>query len=279
MDKDVIENIIVSSLDGSITDSSALKQLAYNYCDENNKDKSLVSVPAIENILSLSERCDSYDEIAYIMQKTMAFLTEGSLLADKLSALENESLSSLEIIQQAKKRFLKNELVMLTMMAALATRSSEWPVYAVSSDNDGRDSVKERIRKVLVMVEEQYQHRRTEKYHIAFIADMAKEMTIDMVPYLHRGTFRIGVTQKLINMYLKYLWVVNIIPEPPHCPIDGIIRDKAGLNYNWISNDSIDDYLKAVTKIRHLAKSAKPKPLSIAQWELIEFSRIRTATA
>ena len=39
------------------------------------------------------------------------------------------------------------------------------------------------------------------------------------------GRFRIGVAQKALNLYLKHLWCLDWIYEPPHCPFDnGIIR-------------------------------------------------------
>jgi hypothetical protein len=34
---------------------------------------------------------------------------------------------------------------------------------------------------------------------------------------------RIGLAQKALNLYLKYLWCLGEIHEPPHCPLDSIV--------------------------------------------------------
>ena len=105
---------------------------------------------------------------------------------------------------------------------------------------------------------------------IPFIADASSELSRKLSRYLHQGRFRIGVTQKLINVHLKYLWTAGFCPEPPHCPIDGIIRDIAGINYNWTSSDSVDEYLQAIAALKKLASA---EGHSLAQWELESFRR------
>ncbi len=82
--------------------------------------------------------------------------------------------------------------------------------------------------------------------------------------------FRFGTLQKLFNLYLKYQWCLGWRPEPPHCPFDGIILRKLG-NHDatWTTSDDVSEYSKWVK----LAKDkAKEKDLSIAQWELNEWS-------
>ena len=85
---------------------------------------------------------------------------------------------------------------------------------------------------------------------------------------MHNDRFRIGIAQKLINLHLKYLWCSGVIQEPPHCPIDGIIRDVAKLNYDWIISDNIEEYKEA---IESLNKISQRKHETLAQWELREF--------
>jgi hypothetical protein len=109
-----------------------------------------------------------------------------------------------------------------------------------------------------------------ENKHTAFIAEVASNLSKKLSCYLYNSKFRIGVAQKLVNLHLKYLWTAGFCPEPPHCPIDGIIRDRAGLNYNWTSSDSIEEYTQAIKALRRIAST---KGLTLAQWELESFRR------
>ena len=79
----------------------------------------------------------------------------------------------------------------------------------------------------------------------------------------NKGRIRIGTTQKVLNLYLKYLWVLNKIPEPPHCPFDGIIIDMMELNepIRWTKFDDIDVYNKLINKV-------KDEKMTVAEWEL-----------
>jgi hypothetical protein len=84
--------------------------------------------------------------------------------------------------------------------------------------------------------------------------------------------YKLGVAQKFLNLMLKYLWCVGSIPEPPHCPVDRIIISKTDLRgqLNWTELKTTCQYKNAIGAIRETAKKAG---LSIAQWELKEFSR------
>ena len=87
------------------------------------------------------------------------------------------------------------------------------------------------------------------------------------------GRFRIGTTQKFVNLYLKYLWAGNKILEPPHCPFDQIILvNKLRTQAKWTRMDNIKEYKQWVDKAACLvAKNGQYS--SIAEWELVEYSR------
>ena len=48
-------------------------------------------------------------------------------------------------------------------------------------------------------------------------------------------SYKYGIAQKFINLSLKYHWCLDLIQEPPHCPIDSTIINKTkyrgNLNY------------------------------------------------
>ncbi|WKE65510.1 hypothetical protein PVT67_17865 [Gallaecimonas kandeliae] len=168
-----------------------------------------------------------------------------------------------------KKRFLSYELGLLSLKASLSTRDGDAPVYAKGIKSHQRKKEKKILRAVLEKLEQKYAKGGvTEDEHIEFIKNTADEVTKKLGNKLHNGRFRIGIAQKLINLHLKYLWATGYIEEPPHCPIDGIIRDKAKITYDWTTNDSIDDYKNAVTELREVAGK---RGLSV--WELEEFRR------
>lgn len=170
-----------------------------------------------------------------------------------------------------KKRFLSYELGLLTLKAALSTRDDAFPVYNKNTKVFQRTKAKRVLREHLSIVEAKYGEATvSEDEHITFIVDIASELSQKLSRYLHQGRFRIGVTQKFINVHLKYLWTAGLCPEPPHCPIDGIIRDFAGINYNWTRSDSVDEYLQAIAALKQIAST---KGLSLSRWELESFRR------
>lgn len=170
-----------------------------------------------------------------------------------------------------KRRFLSYELGILSFKAALSTRDGQYPVYGKEVRTWQRTRVKSALRDCLVKIEEKYSGGVvTESNHIAFIEEVAEGVSTELSMYLHNGRFRVGVAQKLVNVHLKYLWTAGFCPEPPHCPIDGIIRDVAGISYSWTRSDSIKEYEKAIQNLKSISAAKK---LSLAQWELQTFRR------
>ena len=170
-----------------------------------------------------------------------------------------------------KRRFLSYELGLLTLKAALPTRDKEYPVYNKDTKVFQRAKAKRVIRECLAAIEAKYSEKVvSEDKHTAFIADVATDLSGKLFRYLHEGRFRIGVAQKLVNVHLKYLWTAGYCPEPPHCPIDGIIRDRAGIRFIWTQSDSIEEYSRAIETLRMIASK---KGHTLAQWELETFRR------
>jgi predicted HTH domain antitoxin len=172
-------------------------------------------------------------------------------------------------VQTLKRRFLTYELGLLSLKAALSTRDQGWPIYDLSSKLHQRSKAKRAFRAVLEDVETNYLQRgATEQAHNRRIVDVADYLSAELKHDLYQERFRIGISQKLVNVHLKYLWAAGMYPEPPHCPIDGIIRDAAGIEYEWTRSDSISEYKQAIVSLR---KVANGKSLSV--WELEEFRR------
>ena len=105
-----------------------------------------------------------------------------------------------------------------------------------------------------------------EQQHVENIAAFADAASRELGDIVHHGTFRFGVAQKIVNLYLKYLWVADYTKEPPHCPVDGRIARKASIRYQWTTSDSRSEYEAAIDAIR-----SRGAGNSVAQWELREF--------
>lgn len=107
--------------------------------------------------------------------------------------------------------------------------------------------------------------------HTAYICTLADDLTREHGACLYQGRMRIGTVQKLLNLFLKYLWCAGMVPEPPHCPIDSIILRKLGLAGTlWTTLDSADGYKNIILQAK---KTATENGTSLSQWELKVFSR------
>lgn len=106
--------------------------------------------------------------------------------------------------------------------------------------------------------------RITDKQHCDAIERIAKTLSQKHGPALHGGGMRFGTSQKAFNLYLKYLWRLGKIVEPPHCPIDEIILKAAGLFGSWTASTSRQEYMDW---IRWLRMRAKRRGLTLSGWE------------
>lgn len=106
--------------------------------------------------------------------------------------------------------------------------------------------------------------------HIKNIEDFCTWVTENYSNILRDKKLRIGIGQKIINLYLKYLWCIDKIKTPPHCPFDRniiLLLDNKN-NLNWTEIDDVNIYKELV----ELAKN-KAKSITIAEWELNSFNR------
>lgn len=165
-----------------------------------------------------------------------------------------------------KREYIKNEILTLTILGGLG-RSS---VYKKAIQEADRNDLKSFLRKKLGKYSKIYKSRVDEKHHINNIKIFSRDVTNKYPEILKNDRFRIGIAQKLLNLYLKYLWVLGWIFEPPHCPFDDKIISKLGLKIKWTKMDSIEDYKRLVGRVREIAND---NGLSIAEWELKMWSR------
>ena len=162
-----------------------------------------------------------------------------------------------------KNKFLRNEFLTLSILGALGVRDKNSPIYNKNIKEREKEEFKNFLRNKLIEYSQYYHKRVSGQQHIRNIEHFAKEATIKYKNILYKKQFRIGIAQKL-NLYLKYLWVSDKIPEPPHCPFDNIILSKINAkNIRWTTLNSIKEYKMLVEKAKKYCGKK-----SLAEWEL-----------
>ena len=164
--------------------------------------------------------------------------------------------------------FLKDELFSLTLMATVQ-RSG---VYRTGTTERERKAFQSALKTRLELIAQGYSSKVSEETHIKNILELSTQLSASHVGILQGNRFRIGAAQKALNLYLKYLWCIGKILEPPHCPFDFQIIAKipAYKGPTWTVLDSEDDY-------RDLVKAAKSKAQgsSLADWELETYNNVQ----
>lgn len=96
--------------------------------------------------------------------------------------------------------------------------------------------------------------------HPANIRSITREQGGSCHEGFRHGRFRIGLAQKALNLYLKYLWCADLAARPPHCPVDAIILAAAGIKdaTPWTKLDSIDEYARLIERLRSRS-AGKPR--------------------
>ena len=100
----------------------------------------------------------------------------------------------------------------------------------------------------------------SDEQHCASIARIADTLSNKFHEILDGGRLRFGTSQKAFNLYLKYLWALGEAQRPPHCPIDSVVLEQAGIDGCWTKSDSCEEYMEWINKIR--------KHLNLAEWEM-----------
>ncbi len=81
------------------------------------------------------------------------------------------------------------------------------------------------------------------------------EMTRDHAPMLANGTMQYGNAQKFVNLFLKYMWVMGLCPEPPHFPVDSVIQKEIhGFKTLKWTNMGMGQYAEVINAARRVAE-------------------------
>lgn len=124
-----------------------------------------------------------------------------------------------------KKIFLQNELWGLTMLGAfqrancynLTTKALE------KRKSEFKDDLRKHIdSNILPQYKEKEVSEENHFQNILSVLDFSKKYA----EIFSKGSLNFGISQKLLNLYLKYQWVADNIQRPPHFPVDRIIQER-----------------------------------------------------
>lgn len=176
------------------------------------------------------------------------------------------------VIVDPKWQFLEDVLLSSTRRDSLATRKGR-RVYAREATDGQRATFAAELFSVLRNISSQYVSTVTEEQHISNINVLTIGLTERCRDSLHENRLAFGVAQKALNSYLKYLWCVDKIATPPHCPFDAIIIGKLQLppdcERQWTHGEEADYRIW----VQAAKLKANPRPLS--EWELTVWSSPR----
>lgn len=176
-------------------------------------------------------------------------------------------------MNQQYEKFLRNEFQTLSILGAFG-RGKVYPENEIKKGKDARhNEVNKDVRERLDLLATQYETSCASDYiHCTNISKLTDGLTHHFGNYFRDQQFRIGIAQKLINLYLKYLWCIDVIPEPPHCPFDNKVLDQLPgfKTVNWTQITDINTYEKIVNAAR---VEAKKQNKSLSQWELDLWSK------
>ncbi|SEG43240.1 hypothetical protein [Algoriphagus boritolerans] len=165
-------------------------------------------------------------------------------------------------INQEQKEFLKLQLWKSTMRASIS-RAGEIYTPGTTAKKKSRFRV-ELLSFVTEMIRDHYETKtsddQTHLENISKLKDFASGFGFVML--------RFGHAQKILNLFLKYLWCLGYVQEPPHFPVDRLIQKRLRIqNFsNWTNEMEKEGYMKVIEEAKIVAKRENFR--SIAALEL-----------
>ena len=135
-------------------------------------------------------------------------------------------------------------------------------VYTKGVTDEQKIPFQDDFRKRLKELANSYTEPVSDKVHCDKIENFADELSKSHPHVLANGRLRIGTAQKAVNLFLKFLWSADLIPEPPHCPVDRIVLEELEVEKNWTQWDNIKEYQEIIDLIRKKAGNMSP-----SKWE------------
>lgn len=168
-----------------------------------------------------------------------------------------------------KKEFIQDEFWMLTINAAFQRAN----VYTNSPSEEVRNYFKSELREYISNSLIPFYENTivSEDTHIENI-QLLSRYTEKYRDILREGKLNFGVCQKLLNLYLKYLWCIDEVKIPPHFPVDRIIQNELGISnpISWTKNMGVDEYILIISFAKEMLSVHKKDNLAELELELFK---------
>jgi len=166
-----------------------------------------------------------------------------------------------------KEEFILSEIWYLTISGAFQRAN----VYKEGITEKEKEDFKRNLRECITEIAEDYENEVVIEDTV-HLTNIYKIMKISH-NCLNNGSLNFGISQKLLNLYLKYLWCLGKIPAPPHFPVDRTIQEKLGMKVEpWTRMNDESDYMKVIQKARDFLNINKEHK-NIAKLELALFRK------
>lgn len=170
-----------------------------------------------------------------------------------------------------REKFIKDELWLLTLLGAFQRAKLYLPNANENDKEVFRYKLKGYIENLILST---YMSQVSPQQHIENIYALS-DFTSNFSNILNGGQLNFGVSQKLLNLYLKYNWVFDKIPTPPHFPVDSIIQKKLKLKpVPWTKmsgKEGVEQYLSIIEAAQSKLKEYNCK--NVSELELMLFER------
>jgi hypothetical protein len=169
-----------------------------------------------------------------------------------------------------KKKFISNEIWMLTFSAAFQRAY----IYSGGTEEE-KKQFRNHLRNFIdSKIFPKYMNQVDDEEHLKSINEIV-ESSKSFDGILNNGKINFGISQKILNLYLKYRWCMGDIQTPPHFPVDRRIQENINYTKNLFSWTQLTDskkYMELIEHVRELVQNSNEYG-SIAEFELIHFDR------
>lgn len=170
-----------------------------------------------------------------------------------------------------KNSFLKNEFWLLSVQGAFQRANCYKSINVTEEEKKQfRNTLHTFIDNTVLPM---YQKEISEKQHIQNIYLLIEESKRHS-GILTNGAINVGISQKLLNLYLKYNWCAGFTTTPPHFPVDRIIQGILAVNplIPWTRITNMEDYISIINCGKNYLQ-ANPQYANLAEMELSLFNR------
>lgn len=158
-------------------------------------------------------------------------------------------------------RFLKRQFFNNAWNASVQRN----PTYSTIAMEGAQTGFKRSMNEFLIdMVDREYASAVSEELHYENIKALMDHGTRSGKGILCGEIYKSANAQKLLNVYLKFLWCAGLVPRPPHCPVDAVALKAAGIrDRKWTGLQDLEEYRQIVELLKTAAGTS-----SLAEWEL-----------